>query len=195
MNLPKLIIHHRVNHAELLNSIPAEDGVELDLRTDAREIIVHHDAFSSGENFRQYLKAYQHSFIILNTKCEGLEEALISLMAKEKISEYFFLDLSIPFLVKTIRQGCSKVAVRFSEYEPLSFVKEFEGKADWVWVDCFTRNCLTDQAYDYLSRHFKICIVSPELQGHPKEWITEFRELYKNYRIDAVCTKYPSEWR
>ncbi|GAB3938476.1 PI-PLC domain-containing protein [Mucilaginibacter myungsuensis] len=189
-----LIIKHRINTTEALLDTPVKYGVELDLRSDTKDVIIHHDAFDKGELLEEYIKRYQHQLIILNTKCEGLEQKLIGIMAENNISNYFFLDLSLPFLVKTINAGCSKVAVRFSEYEPLAFVKKFEGKAEWVWVDCFTKNVLTTDVYEYLSAHFKICIVSPELQGHPLAWIQEFKRDFANFNIDAICTKQPDLW-
>jgi len=64
-----------------------------------------------------------------------------------------------------------------------------------VWVDCFTKNILTSEAYQYLKTYFKICIVSPELQGHPKEWIADFKQAFDGFEIDAVCTKFPELWK
>jgi hypothetical protein len=123
-----------------------------------------------------------------------MEQRLMQLMDKYNVSDYFFLDLSLPFLIKTVKSGCKKVAVRFSEYEPIEFVSKFEGLAEWVWVDCFSSNILDSNNYNYLKKHFKICIVSPELQGHPIEWISDFKNQFTNFEIDAVCTKEPSLW-
>lgn len=190
-----LIIKHRINTSKLLLNTSPFYGVELDLRANGKDLILHHDPFVEGELFTDYLKYYKHQFIILNTKCEGLEQSIIQLMKSNNIEDYFFLDLSIPFLVKTIKSGCSKVAIRFSEYEPLEFIKLFEGKAEWVWVDCFTKNVLTPSVYKYLKQHFKICIVSPELQGHPLAWISDFKQSFENFEIDAVCTKQPDLWK
>jgi len=78
------------------------------------------------------LKYYKHSFIILNTKEEGMEERIIALMEKHQIENYFFLDLSLPFLIKYMKKGVTKIAVRFSEFEPLEFVMKFSGKVEWV---------------------------------------------------------------
>jgi hypothetical protein len=149
-------------------------------------MILHHDPFKNGDLLINYLDNYKHSGIILNTKEEGLESYLIKLMLEYNIEEYFFLDLSLPFLVKTIRNGCNKVAVRYSEYEPLEFIKKFEGHAEWVWVDCFNKNILSEEVLDYLKLNFKICLVSPELQSHPVEWIKELKFAYKKFDIDAV---------
>jgi hypothetical protein len=188
------IFKHRINTLIDLNITPRNFGVELDIRSNGNVMHLHHDPFESGELFEKYLAQFNHSGIILNTKEEGLELRLIDLMKKYGINDYFFLDLSLPFLVKTIKQGCNKIAVRFSEYEPIEYVKKFEGSAEWVWVDCFNKNILSEKDLDYLKKHFKICLVSPELQSHPIEWIEEFKFAYKNFDIDAVCTKVPYLW-
>lgn len=195
MHLPNTIIRHRINTVELLLETSTLYGVEIDIRDNGDGLILHHDPFVKGEFFIDYLKAYRHKFIILNTKCEGLEQSIIELMKDNHIDDYFFLDLSIPYLIKTIKNGCNKVAIRFSEYEPLEFVRLFEGKAEWIWVDCFTKNVLTPTVYHYLKQHFKICIVSPELQGHPLDWINDFKQSFANFEIDAICTKQPDLWK
>lgn len=190
-----LKIAHRINTIEQLKNTPIEYGVELDLRPDGDRILIHHDPFSGGEDFEEWLKHYRHSFIILNTKAEGMEQRLIDLMDKHKISDYFFLDLSLPFMIKYIRKGVSKMAVRFSEYEPLDFVMKFAGKVEWVWVDCFNDLPLNPENYEVLKKHFKFCIVSPELQGYDVSRIAEFKTLLSNMEIDAVCTKKPELWQ
>jgi hypothetical protein len=189
------IFKHRINTITDLALTSKELGVELDIRTNGKDLILHHDPFEIGDLFEMYLQEYNHSGIILNTKEEGLELRLIDLMKKYSIDDYFFLDLSLPFLIKTIKKGCKKVAVRYSEYEPIEYVKKFEGFAEWVWVDCFNKNILSEEVLDYLKMHFKICLVSPELQSHPIEWIEEFKFAYKSFDIDAVCTKQPSLWK
>jgi hypothetical protein len=189
------IFKHRINTITDLALTSKELGVELDIRTNGKDLILHHDPFEIGDLFEIYLQEYNHSGIILNTKEEGLELRLIDLMKKHNIDDFFFLDLSIPFLIKTIKKGCKKVAVRYSEYEPIEYVKKFEGLAEWVWVDCFNKNILSEEVLDYLKLHFKICLVSPELQSHPIEWIEEFKFAYKNFDIDAVCTKQPGLWK
>ena len=189
------IIKHRINTIADLHNTPIEYGVELDLRTNGNSIILHHDVFADGVIFEDYLNHYKHGIIILNTKTDGLEPYLLELMKKENVKDFFFLDTALPTLVKTIKNGCSKLAVRFSEYEPLDFVMQFAGKADWVWVDCFTTNILTPEVYRQLKAHFKICIVSPELQSHPLEWIEDFKKAFAGFELDAVCTKHPDLWK
>jgi hypothetical protein len=189
-----LKIAHRINTIEQLKNTPVEYGVEMDLRPDGDSIIIHHDPFSKGEDFEEWLKHYKHSLIILNTKAEGMEERILSLMEKHAIENYFFLDLSLPFLIKYMRKGVRKIAVRFSEYEPIEFVMKFAGKVEWVWVDCFNDLPLTKNNYQLLKTHFKICLVSPELQGYDVGRIEDFKTQLADMSIDAVCTKCPDLW-
>jgi hypothetical protein len=189
-----LKIAHRINSIEQLKTTPHDYGVELDLRPDGDKILIHHEPFQGGEDFEEWLKHYQHQLIILNTKAEGMEERLIALMEKNKIKDYFFLDLSLPYLVKYMNKGISRIAVRFSEYEPLEFVMKFAGKVEWVWVDCFNYLPLNAENHKLLKTYFKICLVSPELQGKDVAVIAEFKEQLKDLEIDAVCTKRPDLW-
>ncbi len=187
-------IKHRINTLEDLESVDYKYGVELDIRAEGERLILHHDAFVKGIDFEEYLKEYNHGLMILNTKCEGMEEKILELMEKYQIQDYFFLDLSLPFLIKYAKKGIKKIAIRFSEYEPIEFVMNFAGKVDWVWVDCFNDLPLNMENYLILKKHFKLCLVSPELQGYPLERIKEFKTKLEGMEIDAVCTKRPDLW-
>jgi hypothetical protein len=189
------LINHRINKSADLNNLNKVFGVEIDLRYKSKEIILHHDPFQKGENFEEFLKKFSLNFIILNIKSEGIEEEVLRLLKKYNVPDYFFLDTSIPFMVKYINRGWTKFAVRFSEHEPLELALKFKDKVDWVWVDCFTYLPLTKESYTQLKKHFKICLVSPELQGYPNSMIEEFKKQIEGFEIDAVCTKYPDLWR
>lgn len=188
------LIKHRVNTINDLSMVDMKYGVELDIRYKNEELILHHEPFCDGESFEQYLNEYKHGLMILNTKSEGMEEKILSLMEKFKIKEYFFLDLSLPYLIKYANKGVKKIAIRFSEYEPIEFVMKFQDKVEWIWVDCFTDLPLNFENYELLKKYFKLCIVSPELQGYSTDRIKEFREKLKGMEIDAVCTKRPDLW-
>ncbi len=187
-------IAHRINTLAQLKLVPSEYGIELDIRSEGDRLILHHDPFVQGEFFEDLLAEFKHRFLILNVKAEGFEEAILALLRKYGIKDYFFLDLSLPFLIKYAKRGERNIAVRFSEYEPLEFVLRFKGLVDWVWVDCFSDLPLNAENHRALKDHFKLCLVSPELQGHPIERIGEFRERLKGMSIDAVCTKRPDLW-
>ncbi len=189
-----IIVQHRVNTLEQLKTIPTHYGVELDIRDKYNELIITHDAFVQGHNWDIYLQHYKQQLCIANVKTEGIEQKIISDFEQHNIENYFLLDVSLPFLVKLSNQGFKKMAVRFSEYEPIELAMQFAGKVDWLWVDCFKHLPLNTQNYAQLKRHFKICIVSPELQGHNVEMIHQFKNVFLQLPVNAVCTKHPHLW-
>lgn len=191
-------IAHRRNTIEQLKATPAGLGVEVDIRSFGDRLIIHHDPFVDGEDFENWLSHYRHRFLILNVKEEGLEQRLLALMAARGIADFFFLDQSFPFLVKTARAGEKRCAVRVSEFEAMATAETLAGLVSWIWVDCFTRFPLTGaDARRLQSLGFNLCLVSPELQGRPgAASIPEMRALLarEGVRADAVCTKLPELW-
>lgn len=193
----KLISHRRNTIAEL-NATPKKYGVEVDIRSCGEQLIIHHDPFVPGESFDAWLAVYQHSTLILNVKEEGLEARLISLMESRGIEDYFFLDQSFPFLIKWSKSGVSRCAARVSEFESIETALALAGKVDWIWVDCFNHFPLsTADAVRLKAAGFKLCLVSPELQGRNAE--TEIPVLIRlldslGITADAVCTKRPELW-
>lgn len=185
---------HRVNDIESLKKTPHKYGIEVDLRYKGSDIILHHDPFREGVIFNDFLSHYKHNGIILNCKSEGIELETLNILSKHNIKNFFFLDLSIPFLVKTSLDGCNKIAIRFSEYEPLSFVKKYVNICDWVWIDSFDGKYFDRDLITKLSKDFKICLMSPELRGFELSIIDELKEKYKNIEFDAICTKNTSSW-
>ena len=192
-------ISHRRNTIEELQATPREYGVEVDIRSDHGQLLIHHDPFVKGDDFEEWLKHYQHGTLILNVKEEGLEARLIDLMKQYKIEDYFFLDQSFPFLIKWSKLGEHHCAVRVSEFESIETALSLAGKIDWVWVDCFTKFPLAGiDAKRLQDAGFKLCLVSPELQGRPAETaIPELAKLLNERHItaDAICTKNPELWK
>jgi len=192
------IILHRCNTAHELRLVDRKYGVEVDIRSEGQKLILHHDPFVSGECFEQWIQAYQHGTLILNVKEEGLEARLISIMDAKGIDDYFFLDQSFPFLVKWSRAGEHRCAVRVSELESIETALTLAGLVDWVWVDCFSKFPLTGSDAKRLKNSgFRLCLVSPELQGRDAEseipsLISQLSE--RNIVADAVCTKHPELW-
>lgn len=190
-----LFIRHRINTLEDLKTVPQDMGIELDIRYEGSRLILHHDPFTSGLDFEELLKAYRHAFMILNIKSEGIEEKVLELLRKYQVQNYFFLDVSFPALIKLWKSGEKNIAVRFSEYEPLEQCLALKGMVSWVWVDCFNRCPLDAESHARLKEHFKICLVSPELQKYPAARIEEFRKQLEHLPADAVCTKEPDLWK
>ena len=189
-----LLIEHRVNTVEKLLAVPQDRGIEVDVRDYDGELRLVHDPFLSGECLEDLLAAYKHALIVFNVKCDGLEGRILDLVKKYQVQDFFFLDVAAPTLIRMVRSGVHQVAVRFSEYEPIESALMFAGKADWVWVDCFTRLPLDVESYQRLHKHFKICLVSPELQNFPREMIQTLRAQLREMPIDAVCTDYCHDW-
>jgi hypothetical protein len=185
------LIAHRCNDPVVFNyeSIKA---VEFDVRDSGGRLIVTHDPFTDGMLLSTYLTAANGRFLIVNVKSAGIEETVMDhLRLYAPASDYFFLDCTVPAMIGLVARHIKQFAVRFSEVEPLESVMVWAGKAQWVWVDCFTQFILTKEIEEQLhAAGFKICLVSPELQGrhldiHP--YIERCR--LEQLDVDAVCTK------
>ena len=192
------IIAHRRNTISELKATPTQYGVEVDIRSYGDRLVIHHDPFIEGESFDLWAAAYRHGTLILNVKEEGLESRLIELMQRFGIQDYFFLDQSFPFLIKSARAGEHRCAIRVSEFESIKTALTLAGKVDWAWVDCFTHFPLShDDAKSLQDVGYKLCLASPELQSRNAELeIPQLAQLLLECEIqaDAVCTKRPDLW-
>lgn len=188
-------IAHRINTAQQLAAVPTQYGVELDLRDRGERLILQHDPFADGEDFSTYLQQYRHGTLILNIKSERIEHRVLDAVRAAGITDYFFLDSSFPMIRTLVKGGEHRIAVRFSEYEPVESALALAGQVDWVWVDCFQKLPFDDRTYGLLKPHFKLCAVSPELQGRDVSTIAEYRRQLADYPVDAVCTKRPDLWQ
>jgi len=86
-----------------------------------------------------------------------------------------------------------------SEFESIETALALAGRIDWVWVDCFTRFPLDGtQARRLQQAGFRLCLVSPELQGrNAAAEIAAMRNELRREDIcaDAVCTREPKLWQ
>ena len=189
------LIAHRINTVEKLKKVPKKYGVEIDLRYREERLILQHDPFKEGEDFEDYLKYYDHGTIILNIKSERIEFRVLELLKKYKVEKYFFLDSSFPMIYLLSDQGERNIAMRFSEFEGLDTIMNMKGKVNWVWIDCFTKLPLDKSNSEQLKNAgFKLCLVSPELQGRNTDEIKSYKDIIKPFEIDAVCTKRTDLW-
>jgi hypothetical protein len=192
------IIAHRRNTTSQLIETPKKYGIEVDIRSYGNELSINHDPFIQGEAFYQWLANYQHGTLILNVKEEGLEDRLITLMKQIGINDYFFLDQSFPFLIKYSTLGENRSAVRISEYESIETAYRLSGRVTWVWLDCFNHFPVSiHEVFRLKDLGFKLCMVSPELQGRTAELeIQKYIKLIQPFHamIDAVCTKNYELW-
>ncbi|NQY41812.1 MAG: hypothetical protein HRT87_00455 [Legionellales bacterium] len=207
------IISHRINTIKELNKVDFSYGIEVDIRYHNNDLILHHDPFGHHDSkpvlfedlLIEYLKNHKGT-IILNVKTEGIELQCINLMRKYNYSNWFFLDLSMPYFVIYANKASlgeidgfspDNLAVRFSEFEPIEYALAFKDKAKWVWIDCFKKMPLNKENYKILKNaYFKLCLVAPELHKHKLEKTFEFFKIIKdnNIILDSVCTKNPDLW-
>ena len=189
-----LLIEHRVNTREHLLRLPAGRGIEVDVRDYDGDLRCVHDPLQTGEKLADLLEVCGDRLVIFNVKCDGLEERIRDLATQHRIAQWFFLDCAAPTLVRLTRQGELRVAVRYSEFEPIEAALAFAGRAQWLWIDCFTRLPLDAERFHRLHAHFRICLVSPELQKHPRAWIGDFRKQIEGLPVDAVCSDFCEDW-
>ena len=184
---------HKVNTLEMLRNMNKRFGIETDVRERNNTIVMSHDPFKDGQLFEDLLKNYNHKFIAVDIKCEGIETMVVDLLKKYGIRNYFLLGITLPRSLKLIKSGMRNISFHFSEIEPLGTARNMVSKADWVWIDCFTKLPLDKESYAFLKSHFKICLGAPDLLGR-KEDIKIYKEQLKHTPIDAVCTDYPELW-
>lgn len=195
-----LIIAHRINRIEQLKTIPEEYGVEIDVRGYGNNLVLNHEPLQEGDSLEEYLKQYNHAFIIFNIKEAGIEDRVVALAQKYGIKQYFLLDVEFPYLYRATRKdGFRKIAVRYSEAEPIEMALAQKGMLDWVWIDTNTRLPLDRNAYKQLKdAGFKLCLVCPERWGRPED-ISGYRTILKKegIKIDAVMTaaQYAGQWK
>lgn len=188
------IVAHRINTLEQLQATPSEYGIEFDVRESERGVVVTHDPWTPGVALHEFLSHCNHAFYIVNIKCEGIEETVLKLLWSYHIEKFFLLDCSFPMIVRLVRSGEPRVAIRLSEYESIYTVLRMSEWVTWVWIDVFSRVPVTPEDCRILhDAGFKLCLVSPELQGRPGDIADYKRQI--GHCMDMVCTKYPTEWR
>jgi hypothetical protein len=192
-------IIHRVNTIDELKKIDKSYGVEVDIRAYGEKLIVNHSSFENGPELSEWLSICGDRLVILNIKEEGIESRVRDMAFQFGIKNFMLLDLSFPALVKMSNKGESQIAIRVSEYESVDNALLFESKIDWIWLDCFNGFPLTGEEFQRLKKSaFKICLVSPELHGPPRDEddIQNFQNFMHSIgaEVDAVCTKNPKLW-
>lgn len=188
---------HKINNISELETTPSKYGVEIDVRGFGDELLLSHDTISPTKKYdtlSEYLKKYRHSFLILNIKESGYEDRVIKLLNESNIDNYFLLDVEFPFLYKASRNGFKKIAVRYSEAEPIEYTLAQKPLLEWVWIDTITKLPLDKKVMEQL-HGFKKCIVSPERWGRPydiKKYALFLSE--QNIEIDVVMTSPEFVW-
>ena len=103
-----ILIKHRVNTIKELVRINPKYGVEIDVRSDQNKLLLNHDPFKKGVDFDSFLKNFKHNFLIVNVKEEGIENKILNKLNKNKIRNFFLLDVTIPQLTKILKSKKEK---------------------------------------------------------------------------------------
>ena len=191
------IVLHRINTINELKNIPPHFGCEIDIRSFKSNLILNHEPYKTGDLLENYLNNYKHGLLILNIKETGIENDVLKLVRNHNIKNYFLLDVEFPYLYKSTRLGEKNIAIRFSEEEPIEFVKLYKNKVDWVWIDTLTKLPLTKNIIKELTG-FKTCLVCPERWGRPEDIIIYRKYMKKNnFTLNAIMTnlKYINLWQ
>jgi hypothetical protein len=190
-------IIHRINSVKKLKKIDNNHGIEIDVRSFNKNLILNHDPFKNGDLLKNWVKFYNHKLLIVNIKEEGLEYQILKILNKYKIKNYFFLDQTFPFLVKFSHRMKKNCAFRLSDYESISTIKKIKDKIKWVWIDFFENFYFDKKDFEFLKKNeLKICLVSPELKNLSSKKIKIMKNIIKknNIKVDAICTKKPNLW-
>jgi len=190
-------IIHRINSIKKLKKIDNNHGIEIDVRSFNKNLILNHDPFKNGDLLKNWIKFYNHKLLIVNIKEEGLEYQILKILNKYKIKNYFFLDQTFPFLVKFSHRMKKNCAFRLSDYESISTIKKIKDKIKWVWIDFFENFYFNKKDFEFLKKNkLKICLVSPELKNLSSKNIRIMKDIIKknNIKVDAICTKKPNLW-
>jgi hypothetical protein len=190
------IILHRINTIEKLNSIDQEFGCEIDIRAEGSNLILHHDAFKTGEKLTDFLDEYRHGTLVLNVKETGIENALLEEVKKRNIKSFFLLDVEQPYLIKSSFGNQKNIALRFSEYEPIENVKLFANKFNWIWIDTISLLPIDNSNFEILNQ-FNVCVVCPSLWKRSDDILKVKRKLSEyNFNNLLVMTEmtYVNSW-
>lgn len=196
-----IFIKHRMNRIQDLTTLESPAwGAEIDLRSDLQRpgrLILSHDAWQAGDDFDAWLDEYiargARGPLILNTKEDGLEDAIRSRLEARAVGNFFFLDTAPPTLIReTLTAGRRDFALRLSVYEPVAVGGDLARAVDWLWVDCFNRQPLPVATVAHLSIVNKV-LVSPELQGGSEDDFPRFVDLAR--ACTHICTKHPRTWQ
>jgi hypothetical protein len=189
------IIAHRINTTDKLQEIPPGYGVEIDVRAHNGRLVLSHDPYQGGDHLEEYLSAIGDRFVVFNIKESGIEDDVIDAAARHDVTEYFLLDVEFPYLYDASRNASfSKIAVRFSEAEPIETALVNAGFVDWVWIDTNTQLPLNPDTYRQLSEAgYQICLVSPGRWGRPEDIEPYISKLdAQGIELDAVMTSVES---
>lgn len=170
-------------------------GTETDLRDHNGEIVVAHDMpTGSPMTFEELMEIMggRNLTLALNIKADGLSARVKEILEKYNHTNYFVFDMSIPDLVRQLKDGMVAFT-GLSDIQPRPvLLPECRG----VWLDCFNSDWYGPEVVDDLIDQGKrVCVVSADL--HQRETQTQW-DIIKSAKNVAsadlmLCTDKPLE--
>lgn len=172
-------------------------GFESDIRDYNGQLVISHNiadqtAPLAEEVFCMLAEYGGSNCFAINIKADGLDSALMELLKRYHISNYFAFDMSAPQMYAYKETGIT-CFTRQSEWESQPVL--YQSSAG-VWVDAFEEDGWITKALltTYLQDGKKICLVSPELHGRDAQ---EFWGRIRSYGLldenMMLCTDMPDE--
>ena len=185
-------IAHRQNKLTALERLKTSFfGLELDIRSSSKNIVLDHDPFKRVRFFKN-LNLLKKFFLLIDVKSSGISIKICNILKRKNI-KFLLLNLSHPELIEMINRGFAKnLFLRFSLYEKLDLSKKILNQIKWVWVDFFESYKISSKEYSYLKKYKKkICLTSPDLVGLKEDSIIQYIKYLNNNKIkvDMVCVK------
>ena len=177
-------------------------GIETDLRDICGNIVISHDCPNGNEIlFEDVLKLLdgRNLTLALNIKADGLAKAMLSLLEKYKVSNFFTFDMSIPEMYFQSGVNISY----FSGISDISPSAVLYKSSLGIWLDAFDNlwydnNKLYQLLETIIERdEKKVCIVSEDLHNRCIETQWDMIRSLKFVYSDSLylCTDKPLEAR
>lgn len=189
-----IYVAHRQNDPNVLGKLHSKnvDAIEIDLRSDSKEIIISHDPFKKGAIFNKNIKKFKNFLLIVDIKGTGFSEKIYNILKKNKI-KFIFLNLIASETDYMINKSYSNnLFLRYSSFEKPKLDNKIFKKIKWVWLDYFQKQFISVREYKYIKKYKKkICLTSPDLIFKDiNQTIKYIKYLNKNnIKLDMVCTK------
>ncbi|MDC3232498.1 hypothetical protein OA981_03025, partial [Prochlorococcus sp. AH-716-A09] len=190
-----LYIAHRINSIKELKSIPENIGIEIDIRSTSKELILSHDSYYKfADRLDDFIDIVGNRFIIANIKSERIEKIFLeNYQNKINLNKYFFLDSSFSMINKYGNLNPYSFSGRFSDVESIETIRKLNNKSliDWIWIDAFNDFPIDYKKAEELNKlKLKKCLTSPDILGRSSEIEYFHRKIIEtDLKLDAICCK------
>ena len=168
------------------------DGIEIDVRSDSKNIILNHDPFKKSLILFKNLKKLEKFFLIIDVKSTGICRKIYNVL-KKKHKKFLFLNLIQSEFIDMVQKGYGgNLMLRFSSNESFNLKNKNFKKIKWIWFDFFDKHFISPREFTYLKKfQKKICLTSPDLLGFKTGLVKKYiKYLKKNkIKVDMVCAK------